>query len=443
MADNYVSAILPMPDAMPLIGLYIGGVIKPQMELSLKTKNKPLEGRPVYSVAQSDFAALPSPIKPPNVAEIKAMQAKLEKLNKPLPKIYAAYYGEDWKTQGDWVGRYGRQYAVMCGASSPFDQVYFIDESCFKVRGFIGPNRPDGDTIRRWVHWVKTDNPRSMYSPLNGFRRQAEWDDHGEVYPLSKDGPDLWYQIEIANEGLYRVGTYFMNKDGHAGHNRHRDYMIEVYPSSLSWKKQKEWEKFSQFAESQSRRMVPLAKSRMRDFWGGVHKNFYFAGPGNYLVKIKRNYSFNTILSSVTVDRLSGAATYHDKMGLSRMQSVPYPIPELPTVIPNEVGRAAARLQRTLDARMDKQGAAETRQETLLSALVAVTKHPASNEAHNRSVAQSLRWRLNQWDVHEQERWNAFVQEAWKRTRTNDPEHISKQDAYMSGKKNPWKGWPR
>ncbi len=205
MADNYVSAILPMPDAMPLIGLYIGGVIKPQMELSLKAKNKPKEGRPIYSVARSHFAPLPSAIKPPTVAEIKSMQAKLEKLNKPLPKVYAAYYGEDWKTQGDWVGRYGRRYAVMCGAAAPFDQHFASADNRISVHPFIGLHKTKDDSLRRWVHWLKTDNPKVMYSPLNGYRRQAEWDDHAEAYPMTHNGPDLWYLLEIKDEGTGKL----------------------------------------------------------------------------------------------------------------------------------------------------------------------------------------------------------------------------------------------
>ena len=64
MADNYVSSILPMGDSMPLIGLYIGGVIKPKQELKLKgagkTKLKTKKERPIYSVAQQHFPKLPS-----------------------------------------------------------------------------------------------------------------------------------------------------------------------------------------------------------------------------------------------------------------------------------------------------------------------------------------------------------------------------------------------
>ncbi|MDR0609466.1 MAG: hypothetical protein LBG58_05105, partial [Planctomycetaceae bacterium] len=289
--------------------------------------------RPIYSVAQQHFPKLPSPIKPPTINELKTMQEKLEKLNKPLPKVYADYYGEDWKTKGDWVGRYGKQYAVMCAANAPFDHNFQYNEDFYMVRSFIGPFHDDGDTIRRWVHWIKTDNPRTLYTPLSGYRRQAEWDDHGEAYPFSKDGPDLWYILDIKNPGIYKVDMYFFNKDGHSGHNRLRDYMIEIYlfPSKERWTNGLDWQLFAEVSERQVLKSLPLAKSRMHDFWGGVHKQFILKGQEYYAVKIRRNYSFNTILSLVGIDRIIGEETLHDRLGLSPwMEKVRCEPPKIP-----------------------------------------------------------------------------------------------------------------
>jgi hypothetical protein len=53
--------------------------------------------------------------------------------------------------------------------------------------------------------------------------------------PVPLDGPDMWYLLEIRNKGMFRIGMYFFNKDGHSGHNRLRDYLIEVYPSPRQW----------------------------------------------------------------------------------------------------------------------------------------------------------------------------------------------------------------
>ncbi|MDR1484392.1 MAG: hypothetical protein LBT09_06175, partial [Planctomycetaceae bacterium] len=96
----------------------------------------------------------------------------------------------------------------------------------YTANSFIGPNATSDDTIRRWVHWIKTDNPKVLWDPFSGYRRQAEWDDHGEAYPLTKDGPDVWYLLEIKHDGIFQHGLYFFNKDGHDGANRIRDYIL-------------------------------------------------------------------------------------------------------------------------------------------------------------------------------------------------------------------------
>ncbi|MDR3111393.1 MAG: hypothetical protein LBU65_17115 [Planctomycetaceae bacterium] len=71
-----------MPDGKPLIGLYIGSVIKPKDELRLNKKDISKQGKKDKSVAKKDFPKLPSTIKPPTIEELKSMQAKLEKLSK-------------------------------------------------------------------------------------------------------------------------------------------------------------------------------------------------------------------------------------------------------------------------------------------------------------------------------------------------------------------------
>jgi len=419
MADNYVSAILPMADDMPLIGLYIGGVIKPKSELKLKTAGKPKAGRTVYSVAKKEFAPLPSPIKPPTIDELKAMQAKLEKLNKPLPKTYAAYYGEDWKTQGDWVGRTFRDWAVLCAVTAPFDHPVYFTTEFYSVHEFIGPNyREKNDTIRRWIHWIKTDNPKTLYDPWYGYRRQAEWDDHGEVYPLTMDGPDLWYMLRIRNAGAFRIGMYFFNKDGHAGHNRLRDYMLEIYPAlpdekMEEWPQYKfsDWQKYSVLAESLVRNSAPLAKSRMHDFWGGVHKQFVVTGSGYYFVKVKRNYSFNTILSSVSVDRLDGEPTRDERYGIPLQCEIPYEAPPLPKSYSSGTGMRVGLLWRTLN---DKYG---TKDNIQLQRLMRLAVYQAAREfgqddAEIAELARSLKWRLNLWDDTQRQEWHQAMKRA-------------------------------
>ena len=399
----------------------------------------------MYSVAQSNFAPLPSPIKPPTIEELKAMQAKLEKLNKPLPKVYAAYYGEDWKTQGDWVGRYGRQYAIMCGAAAPLDHHYFFEESTFKVRPFIGPNHRKNDSLRRWVHWIKSDNPRVMYAPLNGYRRQAEWDDHAETYPLTHSGPDLWYLLELRASGVYNISMYFMNKDGHDGHNRLRDYQIEIYPAGRPWTKFDDWGKFSVLADAQARKGQPLAKSRMRDFWGGVHKTFSVPGNSFYFVRINKNYSFNTILSSVCIDRIQGTETSQDKRTLPVMHGVHYNAPIVPEALPNSTSRTTHTLWNTLEAKASMVGYCDVQRFYKIKALRA-TRHATSELSPNHTahlVADYQKWHLNYWDAPQRQAWAKAMHKAWDRLAEANPKYVSDQSKFLSTGKHPWAEWPK
>jgi hypothetical protein len=267
------------------VGFYGGGIIKPIKPYKLVDR-KPLKTKfnkqKIFSVAQNNFPKLPSKIKPPTIDELKLMQTKLDRLKTPLPKVYAAYYGEDWKTQGDWLGRTAKNWAIMCAGVSPLDREVLMCKDYYRVEPFIGPNATPDDCIRRWCHWIKTDNPRSLWDPVNGYRRQAEWDDHGEAYSWSKDGPDLWYLLEIRHKGMFRLGMYFFNKDGHGGANRMRDYQIEIYPSSVRFEGEPSsypvWKKYSRMAEQIARNQKTLVKSRVRDFWGGVYKQFLLKG---------------------------------------------------------------------------------------------------------------------------------------------------------------------
>jgi hypothetical protein len=227
----------------------------------------------------------------------------------------------------------------------------------YRVEPFIGPNAASDDCIRRWCHWIKTDNPRSLWDPFNGYRRQAEWDDHGETYPWAKDGPDLWYLLEIRRKGMFRLGMYFFNKDGHHRANRFRDYIIEIYPWKGPWQGDpyETWKRYSLMAEQTARTQKPLLKSRVRDFWGGVYKQFLLKGEGYYFVKIDRNYCFNTILSAVIVERLQGKPTHEETIGIPFVspylpKNNPYRrSPQAPQNYNTEEGWRIGRFWKTLD----------------------------------------------------------------------------------------------
>ncbi|MDR1382808.1 MAG: hypothetical protein LBJ67_03020, partial [Planctomycetaceae bacterium] len=426
--DRFIRAIVPLSDRRVSFGCYLGGftTIDPKKQLkSLARKsgivksNRQTSNRQINTVATKNFPPHPSVIKPPTLEEIKAMQAKLELLNEPLPTPYAGYLGEDWKTQGDWTGRTAKNWTILCAAASPLDQKIIFSEDVYRVSGFIGPNATPDDCIRRWCHWIKTDNPRSLWNPLNGYRRQTEWDDHGEAYPWAKDGPDLWTHIQIKHEGTFRVGFYFFNKDGHGGANRMRDYCIEVYPcdkqrdgKTLGTQYSKVWKEYSMDAEMQTRKIVPLVKSRMRDFWGGCYKQFVVTGPANYYIKVDRNYCFNVAFSAVMIVRLTGTPVFDEAAGIPWVNPYRYDPPPFPEHVEEGNEWQIISFWNTLENQYNKCDNIEL-QGKYRTAVYQAATGIAHQTDDATQIAKSLKWRLNQWDEEQRKEWLTIMKQAF------------------------------
>jgi hypothetical protein len=164
------------------------------------------------------------------------------------------------------------------------------------------------DGVRYWIHWARTDNPKCLQVPerFGGGRRQASWDDHGEAYPFDWEGPHLYLDLGVSEDlrdhpGMYVLSLYFMNKDGHKGNNRFRDYLITIkrmIGDDPAAEKPPGWEKAFD-------RLPVLAQARVHDFRGGVYKRFLIR-EGAYTIKIDKMGSYNTILSGVFVDKIAG-----------------------------------------------------------------------------------------------------------------------------------------
>jgi len=273
------------------------------------------------SAKPQSFPSLPAPAAPPTLDELNSLLADLAKVPFLPPEKQPAVVrlDDDWLTRGDWLGRYGRYWACLAAMRSPEDVLFLGSGYLVDYTVQIGPNCARHDSVRYWVHWLYSDDRRVLEMPpdyLNSRiragltteakrRRQAEWDDHGEAFPMSKDGPDTFCTVEVP-EGWWLLSLYFFNKDGHSGNNRFRDYTIEVRPNTPIGR----W-----FGHQMDHTVLPaelaayqkapcLASSRVRDFWGGVHKRFLLRGPARYTIRIGRNHSFNTILSSLMLDRL-------------------------------------------------------------------------------------------------------------------------------------------
>lgn len=293
-APDYVTALLAAKGQPGLVGTYGQGLLS----------SGEASSAPSAALANvAELPAFPTPAPPPSLVELKALLAKV-KAAPALPVGGAAYLGQDWGAQGDWVGRYGRQYAVLCAAASPRDhyivdgsrkfiirtrEYYTIGGTSYSVYAETGPHCPADEGLRHWLHWITTDNPHTLYNPLLGVRRETEWDDHGEAYPAAKEGPDVWLTVKVP-AGMHRLSLYFFNPNGHDGSMRSRDYLVAIKP----------------FAPTMidAEALPDLARARVRDFCGGVYHQFALRGPAQYRVRVSRANSFNTIVNGIFLDRL-------------------------------------------------------------------------------------------------------------------------------------------
>ncbi len=307
-AADFVTALAPGADGSVLAGGYGAGLV---------SIHPPTDAAARVPAPVPHSAFFPAAAKPPTLARLREMLQAMKSLQASASDLQAMYLGEDWATQGDWTGRYGRQWATLCAARSPFD--HNIQEVFpFQIEAHMGPHHAKGDSLRRWVQSVQTDNPKSLYDPIPGYRRQAEWDDHAEAYPRDYEGPDILVTASVP-AGLHRVSLYFMNKDGHTGTNRARDYRVLLRPSAAT--------------PDATLALPVLAQARVHAFWGGKYVQFVVRGPGKYSLQIAKNNSFNTIVSGVFVERLLGPSDWQDKQPMGWMGGIRYdpPDPDTPT----------------------------------------------------------------------------------------------------------------
>jgi len=299
--DSYLFSLL-VSGKTAWVGLYSGGLLTPD--------NYPAASKLASS---APAVAFPVPAKPPTTAELNTLAVQAEKRRKELPAGTGLYLGEDWCTKGDWVGRYGRQYAELCAIQSPFDH-FPVSTLGYSAQCFEGPQRDPGDNFRRWIHWVTTENLNSLYDPIIGHRRQSEFDDHGEAYDFKHEGPGLYFKVTVP-AGLHRVSFYLFNKDGEGGDNRFRDYLIQLTPDAKTL--------------DQAEKAIPLAQARVHNFRGGVYPQFLLAGPSTYCFRLVKNSSLNVICSAVFIDRIAAVVVPKEDMRTAWLGGKRYDPPTL------------------------------------------------------------------------------------------------------------------
>ena len=284
---------------------------------------------------QDDEIPFPSPAR---MEDSAAVLRRLEKLGAGAHAGKSIVFrGEDWSTKGDWCGRYGLTRATLCATNAPMSNSEFKAKtvsfrtlssvpgypgyqgavSSYWIQGLMGLNRNKGDALRWWVHSIKeNDNRNILFDPTDSVRTEAEWDDHGEVYPGFVDGPDIWTVVEVP-EGVHEIALYFYNPNGYLSNESRRDYVVEArrHPSTsslvfqfnnvgdLAIGEQNKWGKILTAAMEQWYSFPVEARTRVSRFAGsGVYKRFMCRKGGIYLFRVCRNGSFNTILNGVFVN---------------------------------------------------------------------------------------------------------------------------------------------
>jgi hypothetical protein len=315
---EYVTAILPRAGQAPVIGRYPGAPI--EAETWFDHQPIPIMPAPKVHLASLTLPATrpttqpaipqPTSIHPLTLAEMNRTIARLAAVPPADPPRAgsAVTLDDDWRTAGDWTGRYGRYSAYFCASSFP-ELIWNPGPTLIDYHPSINSAFANRDALRHWVQWQYTTNPNSLelqsvyldsrvvqhLTRRKINRRQSEWDDHGESYPIKIEGPNVYCRITIP-AGTFRLSLYDFNKDGHYSLMRFRDYRVLIRGHASA----------GDSSDEISDDTGPvLAQSRIRDFAaGGVYARFLIRGPAVYTFEIDRNYSQNAILAGVFLDLL-------------------------------------------------------------------------------------------------------------------------------------------
>ena len=419
-------------------------------------------------------APFPSLAAPLDAAQLNALSARLALLETPLQPGDAAFLGEDWTTQGDWVGRYGRGHATLAamegGSREQFQRLTRTENHVFQgapdysVQAQTGPRRKTG--LASWVTSPNTQVPDSLFDPLLGHRRQAEWIDMSNsfvnLYPWNFDGPDIWLTVKVP-DGLHRASLYFHNKDGQSNTDRFRDFPIEVKgvaseeaPATTESNLQARLEAVQKLrrelrvartkfkpgspevaalqkqisnatdllmrgravTDDDTLRRVDalptLARARVTDFWGGVYKQFALRGPATFYFKVRRNHSNGTTMAGVMLDALpdpKNVATTAAPAALSWMNGVAYEAPAIEDAAnakDPQLLAAARTLWSNLDEAAWKKGGLGVQRPFRLQALRAAVAAGASP-----SLLANWRWNLQVWNESDRATWNETMKRAF------------------------------
>lgn len=399
---SYLTAIAALPNRAVLGGTYGGGVI------FLEQGEGSWRGSPVDEL---DHSAFP---KEEKIVALPAVREGLVKANvsQSASSQMCVYQGEDWYTLGNWCERYGQSLAYLCAINSPSDVVY-NPGTYVHARGMMGYHRHPKDSLRKWCHWAGVPEKKNvLFCPEICNRIEAEWDDHGEAYPASFDGPDVWAKI-VLPEGRFLVSLYFYNPNGHKKTTAKRDYLVEVrqnlIPRNLSRRDFSAW--YYSFSEQEMLDMVPkkiLARARVNYFTRhGVYKNFIMEGGNTYYVRVLRNGSFNTIWNGIFISPVIKGKNYNPicTKGLIEYAGV---YPQKHVLDDSEINDLYHKLSEAYQCCKE-----EKMIPYLHQLMLYLFRYTEKDETRNEDLLYNLRWDLKIADSRDAEEFENIMKKSW------------------------------
>jgi len=351
---NYIQSLLPLKGGAMAVGCYGKGLkiitLPGQSRDAWKTGgggNKANAGqRMAMATAQAAAANAPEPrdARPPSARELTAIANAIRKdliksKGEKQPRIVPL--PDDWRTEGNWLGRYGKYWMCLFAAKETVgDVAWGPGPRGVEHVEFDGPHVRPGDSIRYWIQTLYTHNSRAlqippvyyqMYKSLHGHsweagagRRASGIDDHGETYPTWWQGPDEDVILRIP-AGRFVLSLYEWNYNGHTGGMRQRDYPIAVQSFPANWRyywASKSYSYLAKYCYAKPAKAV----GRSADTWGGEWIKFLVRGPQVVVIRIERNASLNAHLLGMALDMVNehpepyyyGQRGWHRRMAFER-----------------------------------------------------------------------------------------------------------------------------
>ncbi|NNM86587.1 MAG: hypothetical protein HKL96_12630 [Phycisphaerales bacterium] len=383
---GFVASLLALPGNTMMIGGYEDGLFE-RVTLESQAMHPPT--KPAANATPPPF---PASAKPPTASQIQQLITLVKRGQGPATA--AASFGQDWQTQGDWLGRYGVNFARLCAGKRNFvndEERFFGGLAQANIQRLSSPHQNEGD-VAYYLSWTHSQLRRTLFFPDASERIEGEWNDAGGRYNRFYQGPDMWLRVAVPR-GLYKVSFYFHNKDGQYHENALRDFVAKVYRGlagpRYAWLHEK-----------------PLARSRVMQFWGGVYVSFILKGPHAYLVRLQRNNGFWMPVQGMFMDRLAGPKLDAGYTNLDGLPITNYRPPNLP---PKPTPALAPALQ--LWQLLSEPSSYSTTDLALQWPMrVLAYRYMQANHASDQ-LLQHCRWKLCLWQPSDRRKFNAMMAE--------------------------------